>query len=259
MKLEKPQWQIDAEQDLETWKDTALIKLSAARAEALYGSFKCNTCGKSFNKIGLKEHQRKCLDVIKKHKLIIDLHNSELRPGVAEISKITGINIQTVFNFFLENNLQNWDTHRSDLTKQKIIEYYFNGENISSTDIAIKLEISSVWVNQILKENDLKPWTTIETDSNNELVLNLYHDGAKKSIQEISAVTGINEGTILKILTKNKLKPWSFYKRSEEESKVNSLLLKDPDLQSTDVNNEFPEISTKQAKRIIERIKKRNQ
>jgi abortive infection bacteriophage resistance protein len=219
MKPEKPQWQIDAEQDLDGLKDTPLVKLSAAQNNALAKGYKCNMCGKLFNRLTLKLHTDYCESVQDNKDNILALYHNGERLGPQAIAEKLNIHKNIVYSLLGQEDLPVWTI---SLIEEKILEYFNSSEKPTKIQIVEKFGVSLTTVSHLLQEHNLKAWNAGDGSiytANSEKIKPLWEKGL--SSVQISKLTGISSAVVRITCKKNgwQLDQSAFNKNAENLDK----------------------------------------
>ena len=216
--MKKPNWIIQAEQDIEGFSDTPLMRLSAKQLNAFASGIKCKNCGGIFNSVNIVRHNKVCQDLLDREQLILDLHKQGL--SSLEISKQVKIQQSQLTELFDKHGLvDNWIAKRKEI-EEKALELYDSG-NKNYTKIAEILGENPLTIKGILTDrNGLVSERTAHTEEKDKRILELYHNGTRPSSADIARETGYQENSVKSTLQKYKLTAWSIIKTKENKAKI---------------------------------------
>jgi hypothetical protein len=226
MTLEKPQWQIDAEQDLEALKDTPLIRLSAAQNNALAKGYQCKYCKQNFSLIAFNKHQESCGEVQVRKKEILEHYNDGSKPSFSEIARRLKRTKTEIGQLANDLNLVSWDYILERELEKNILELYKEKKN--HKEIVNLLGTGNKAIGKILERNNIDTTSMYhkKINENHKAILNHYNDGTKPTYSEIASRMQMTEKAIKNVLQPIGYVNWSTIKKKEEDDFILDLLKK---------------------------------
>jgi len=222
--VQKPEWQIQAEQDLEVLKELPIFTLSAAVIAARAKAYECKICGKDFSLLAFKKHETACAQLVKDEPIILACYNDGTKPSNQEIERRTKISSHDIKIILKKNNLISWDKRLEQELEKSIVDLHSKG--VSDRDLKKKLGIGTSTLTRILNRKNIKMTSEYhkDIDQRHQEIVDNYYDGTEPTFTEIARRLDMSHQAVENYLKSLGLKSWSTIKKEKENVHIASLL-----------------------------------
>jgi hypothetical protein len=219
-KLKKPDWMIQAEQDLADWQETPLGKYTDRQLEAMALAYQCPNCKEAFSAIHYPGHLKRCARMREDEQRVVDLLGQGL--SMYELAEKSGLSVSRVGQIFEKFDLSPEIALKWEEEQKIILDLYARSKTFAQIAELTGHSITRISKVCNKREKKSKAWEQLmdHTQQKDKEISDAYHNGSRPTNKQISELTGHDVATVANTLKKLGLPTWSIQLTKERDEKI---------------------------------------